>query len=366
MENDTSKNRNQTTKNYFDRQKQKSGQGQQKGSQNQQREGNAFDVLKKMEFPEKEKNNGVVMIDINSIVAYRGKPLFKSYTNSEKFENLVRSISADGLTNAITVREITEEMANDPDEIGKYEICSGYHRWMACKQLKRTEIPAYVINGTDGKRIDDGTFTLKLIESNFATREDVLTIGEKIDCIIAAKQLLGSRQGFRSDLMPSAKETNVVNELIAKMFHIKRDKTVAALLHGRDIPDEVLDRIDAGNVTYAVAYNISQLTDDNLKKEIYDYIIKGGRMTKKTLNYLIAKDAEGEPVNNVNIDNYKQKAKEEAPRSLKIAKRPGLDDVSQMELMDAVAAAVDKLLKEKAENKSAGNDEEQVAVDEAM
>jgi len=280
------------------------------------------------------------MLPVDLVVPYRGKQPFRTYVGTDEFNDLMSSIAKDGVTTAITVRPIRDDEAF----AGKYEICSGYHRWMACKQLKKTEIPAYVMLAENGDMVDDNTFAMKLIESNFGARQNILKQSEKIMAVVMYSNLVEKKQGFRTDLQGAdSDENNRRNDMIARLFDMRNPKDVMKYQHVYKLPEGVLDMVDARNVTYDVCYKISQCDDlPELQKEVYDYILSGGRLTAKTFKKLKEKyQHDNKLYKSSQISDFVAMERDNKPRVFRIDQSLIPDGKSNDEIMKIITQALE-------------------------
>ena len=280
------------------------------------------------------------MLPIDMVVPYRGKQPFRTYVGTDEYNDLVDSIAKDGVTTAITVRPITDDEALT----GKYEICSGYHRWMACKDLRKTEIPVYIMRTENGDMVDDNTFAMKLIESNFGARQNLLKQSEKIMAVVMYSNLVEKKQGFRTDLQGAdSDENNRRNDVIARLFNMRNPKDVMKYQHVYKLPEGVLDMVDARNVTYDVCYKIAQCDDlPDLQKEVYDYILAGGRLTAKTFKKLKEHyEQTGKLYKSTQIADFVVLEKDNKPRVFKIDQSLIPDGKSNAEIMEIITKALE-------------------------
>ena len=108
----------------------------------------------------KDKDNGIIKLEIEKLVAFRKKQPFSFYDESKK-EETKQSIKKNGVIVPIIVRKIDNE---------KYEIISGHNRVECSKELGLTTIPAQIIE------CDDDRATLIMLDTNLCTRDKILPV----------------------------------------------------------------------------------------------------------------------------------------------------------------------------------------------
>jgi len=121
-------------------------------------------VAEVLEEDKSIKKNPDTTIAISKLIAFRDHP-FHVNTEDESFEQLVDSISENGVIYPIIVRPII----GDDD---KYEIIAGHCRVEACKKLGLDTIPARI------QDMDDFLATIIMTHTNISGR-DKISISEK-------------------------------------------------------------------------------------------------------------------------------------------------------------------------------------------
>lgn len=106
------------------------------------------------------KDNEIINIDIEKLVAFRKKQPFSMYDENKKNETK-ESIRKNGVLVPIIIRKI---------EGNKYEIISGHNRVECSKELGIKTIPAQIIDCNDEKAI------LIMIDTNLCNREKILPV----------------------------------------------------------------------------------------------------------------------------------------------------------------------------------------------
>ena len=104
-----------------------------------------------------DKFEKILSLNINNLIEFK-EHIFNEISEN-KFEELVESISQNGVLDPIIVRKITND---------KYEIIAGHNRVRACKELKMQTVPATI------KNVDDDTAKLIMIDTNINRRDKLL------------------------------------------------------------------------------------------------------------------------------------------------------------------------------------------------
>jgi ParB family chromosome partitioning protein len=164
-------------------------------------------------------------IPVSAIVPNPFQPR-KEFT-PESLSDLMKSISENGLIQPITVRKVGVE---------KYEIVSGERRWRAVKELRHTEIPAYILEVAS----DELMLAMALIEN--LQREDL----NAIEVANAYQRLM--------------QECSLTQDEIARRVGKDRS-TVTNSLRLLKLPAEVQDCIIRKEISMGHARALAGLTD---------------------------------------------------------------------------------------------------------
>ena len=122
-----------------------------------------------------DKFEKILSLNINNLIEFK-EHIFNEISEN-KFEELVESISQNGVLDPIIVRKITND---------KYEIIAGHNRVRACKELKMQTVPATI------KNVDDDTAKLIMIDTNINRRDKLLPseLGRQITRYLRLKELI--------------------------------------------------------------------------------------------------------------------------------------------------------------------------------
>lgn len=104
-----------------------------------------------------DKFEKILNLNINNLIEFK-EHIFNEISEN-KFEELVESISQNGVLDPIIVRKSTDN---------KYEIIAGHNRVRACKALNMQTVPVTI------KNVNDDTAKLIMIDTNINRRDKLL------------------------------------------------------------------------------------------------------------------------------------------------------------------------------------------------
>lgn len=216
-------------------------------------------------------------IPVNKIKPYSGKEKrdFSDWP-SEKFQELVESIKAVGILEAVTVRVA-------PDDEDMYEMLAGEHRWRAAMEAGLESIPAHVMRKCDDQMADSIFYVTNLLRREMTLRDKILGWSHYV------KLTRYKRAGVKATVISEMVETGMLPQnMLDTSVQYRRIYRYAKL---DDLRDEYIDAIEAGKITIVGGEQLSYL-DKTQQKELLPYIdkIKDNSMCK-TLS-LVARDRE--------------------------------------------------------------------------
>ena len=185
-----------------------------------------------MDFDKKE----IVELEIKNIYPNEDQP--RKVFDEEKIQILSESIKSYGVLQPIVVK---------PDEYGKYMIIAGERRYRASKLARKVDIPA-VIKDIPMKDIME----IALIEN--LQREELNPIEEAL----AYKSLI--------------KNYSVTQEEISEAVGKSRPH-ITNTLRLLNLPKQITDMIDQGQITAGHGKAILRLSDENLQIELANKVI---------------------------------------------------------------------------------------------
>lgn len=193
---------------------------------------------------------GTEEIKLADIHSFKNHP-FK-VVDDEKMEDLVKSISVNGILTPVLLR---------PDGKGKYETISGHRRIHAASMAGLQVVPAVV------RDMDDDTAVIAMVDSN-VQREEILpserawSLKMKLDAV--------KRQGKRTDLTSAQNERKLESaDIIGEEVGISRPQ-VRRYIRLTELIPELLDLVDTKAIGFTMAVDISYF-DKELQGWLYDY-----------------------------------------------------------------------------------------------
>jgi ParB family chromosome partitioning protein len=157
-------------------------------------------------------------------------------TDEEKQKELTASVREHGILQPVLVR---------PMENGTYELVAGWRRWTAAKAAKLSEIPAIVTVAED-----QGAHVKGLVEN--LQREDL----DPIDEARAFQNLLG---------LPDPDGKKLTQASLAKQLG-RSQPSISNAMRLLQLPDEVLDKVQTGEMSVGAAKAIVSLPKDQQVK----------------------------------------------------------------------------------------------------
>lgn len=201
-------------------------------------------------------------IAIDSFIPYRNHK-FTLY-QGERLEDMIRSISENGVITPIIVRII---------EGGKYEILSGHNRVYAAGQAGITEIPAVVKTNLSDEEAEIYTIETNLIQRGFKDlkiSEQAFAIGLRYNKLFNERKLKGIsdelyfiENGKRPENVP-VEHSGTSRDATAEEYGIS-SATVARLLRVNKLTQEFKELVDGEKIKLRAAVDLSFLTEEQQK-----------------------------------------------------------------------------------------------------
>ena len=215
-----------------------------------------------------EKDKEVTSLRINMIQPRSDQP--RSHFDKESLQELADSIAVHGVIQPLLVRRGEGDI---------YEIIAGERRWRAAKMAALTQVPVIVVEADELK-----TAQLALIEN--MQREDLNPVEEALAC-----EALIRNYGMTQD--EAARQLGKSRSGLANMLRIL------------DLPDEALDMVRTGELSYGAARALLGLND---KSKI---VPLANRIVSRKLSVRGAEDA-------VRRENESPREQSEDPASMQI------------------------------------------------
>jgi ParB family chromosome partitioning protein len=172
--------------------------------------------------------------------------------NEERLQELVSSISSEGLLQPLSVRQDGEQ----------FMIVFGHRRFEACKRLGHEMVPCIVATG------DEASIRSKTFNENFF-REDLTAVEL---AVAIADEVKSERMTIDQLAFGFKKTTDWVRRQIAICSW----------------PEDVLEGIHTGRLSIAAASNLSVITEENYRKMLVSQAVENGATARTTAAWLQA------------------------------------------------------------------------------
>lgn len=183
----------------------------------------------------------IINLNINTLVEFK-EHIFNEISEN-KFEELVESISQNGVLDPIIVRKI---------ENNKYEIIAGHNRVRACKTLNMQTVPATI------KNVDDDTAKLIMIDTNI-NRRDKLLPSELMKAYSMKMEIL-KKPNFGQPVQNGENSTGNWNtrEKIAEQESVS-GRQIGRYLRLKELIPDILRCVDKGLIPFLAGVELSYL-----------------------------------------------------------------------------------------------------------
>ena len=202
-------------------------------------------------------SDGTKDIELSKLKNFKNHP-FK-VLDDDKMTDLVNSITENGVLSPILVREA---------EDGFYEIISGHRRTRASELAGLTKIPAIV------KDLDDDEAVIIMVDSNIQ-REEILP-SEKAFAFKMKMEAM-KHKGKDNTVRNSAKELSEEEKI--------SERQLFRYLNLTNLIPELLDMVDAKELTMVLAIDISQMSKD-FQYAIYENLQNGKKINKDDIAFI--------------------------------------------------------------------------------
>lgn len=188
-----------------------------------------------------EKFEKILNLNVNDLIEFK-EHIFNEISEY-KFEELVVSISQNGVLDPIIVREI---------ENNKYEIIAGHNRVRACKTLNMQTVPATI------KNVDDDTAKLIMIDTNI-NRRDKLLPSELMKAYSMKMEILKkSKVGQPVLNEDNPTESNETREKIAEQENIS-GRQITRYLRLKELIPDILRCVDKELIPFLAGVELSYI-----------------------------------------------------------------------------------------------------------
>lgn len=188
-----------------------------------------------------DKFEKILNLNINNLIEFK-EHIFNEISEN-KFEELVESISQNGVLDPIIVRKSTDN---------KYEIIAGHNRVRACKALNMQTVPATI------KNVDDDTAKLIMIDTNI-NRRDKLLPSELMKAYSMKMEILKNYKGGQPvHNEGNSTESNKTREKIAEQENVS-GRQIARYLRLKELIPDILRCVDKDLIPFLAGVELSYL-----------------------------------------------------------------------------------------------------------
>ena len=212
------------------------------------------------------------LIDIDLIrLPLKGQP--RRSFNNEKLKQLTASIEAYGILEPLIIRALDD---------GTYELVAGERRLRAAKEADLTKVPVIIKEFTD-----DQAFEIALLEN--LQRDDLNPIDETEGILHLLQQNLSCSKGEVIQVLNQAanakrrnqvlqiettKKLEIIDEIFLTIGRLNRESFRTNRLPLLNLPEDVLNVLRQGELTYTKAKEIAKLEENQRQKLMEETIDK--------------------------------------------------------------------------------------------
>ena len=198
----------------------------------------------------------VVMLTIDDISPFKNHP-FK-VRDDEKMQELIKSISLQGILTPVTVRA---------DENGQYEMISGHRRMHAASMIGLDTIPAIV------KEMDDDEATIAMVNANIQREEQLPS--ERAFSYRMMLEAMKRKAGRPSKNNSCQSGTHLRSDELMALEVGESARSIQRCIRLTELISELLDMVDEKKLGFTIAVDISYINQE-IQKWIYEYIRENG------------------------------------------------------------------------------------------
>ena len=198
----------------------------------------------------------IVTIAIDDIHPFKNHP-FK-VRDDEKMQELVNSISTQGILTPVTVRE---------DGYGQYEMISGHRRMHAATVIGLDAIPAIV------KDMDDDEATIAMVNANIQREEQLPS--ERAFSYKMMLEAMKRKAGRPTKNNSCQSGTHLRSDEMMALEVGESSRSIQRCIRLTELIEELLDMVDEKKLGFTIAVDISYI-DQEIQKWLYEYIRENG------------------------------------------------------------------------------------------
>lgn len=224
----------------------------------------------------------------------------------DSFELLLASIAAKGIQQPLLVRPVGRS----------YELVAGQRRLMAAQRLELPEVPVVI------RELDDMEALEAAIIENL-TREDLnpvdetdsilqllsLELGKPVgESVTLLNRMQRATRGRTHNVMGAAESAQTSPEaaVVERVFVGLGKMSWASFVQNRlpilSFPEDLLDAVRAGKLSYTKAKELAKLGDDGTRADLLAQVIGSGASVAEVRQLVAARISEGKP----NVEEHKE------------------------------------------------------------
>lgn len=213
----------------------------------------------------------------------------RRYFSNQAMESLIASIREHGILQPILVRPLESKNG--------YELVAGERRYRAAQVIGLAKVPVTIrhfsekdavqvallenLQREDLNPVEETEAILQLLSMNLdCSKQDVISLLNQVAHII--------KQGGELTNNVIRERWETVEQVFAVVGRLTPDSFRSNRLPLLNLPDDVLDALRQGRIEYTKARAISQLKDEELRKEILEKVIKENLSVREIREYIQA------------------------------------------------------------------------------
>ena len=213
----------------------------------------------------------------------------RRYFSNQAMESLIASIREHGILQPILVRPLESKNG--------YELVAGERRYRAAQVIGLAKIPVTIrhlsekdavqvallenLQREDLNPVEETEAILQLLSMNLdCPKPEVISLLNQVAHII--------KQGGELTNNVIRERWETVEQVFAVVGRLTPDSFRSNRLPLLNLPDDVLDALRQGRIEYTKARSISQLKDEELRKEILEKVIKENLSVREIREYIQA------------------------------------------------------------------------------
>ncbi len=216
--------------------------------------------------------NSLVHLPLDQVVPRENQP--RRYFDEDEIAHLARSIRHRGLLQPILVRPVGK---------GLYQIVAGERRFRAFQRLKRESIPAIIVELTDEEAQAAAVLEnlqredLNPLEETEAILDLLsMRLGMDRSEVVRLMHRLSMRRRKAANNVVRSSEWEVIDRTFRELGRMTPESFRLNRLPLLNLPQDVLDELRRGRISYTKARAIARVRDDEARRELLQRAIEEG------------------------------------------------------------------------------------------